>query len=101
MEVAALQFLNRASPSGRRPQISALAGSQGGTPCLSTSYAARDSEGNNVQVTLGYDRPLNCIFCTITAHDGEIVYSNLSDPNAGTRQQDVNYYRPILVAAGV
>jgi hypothetical protein len=63
--------------------------------------AARDSEGNNVQVILGYDRPLNFVFCTVTAADGEIIYSNLSDLNAGTRQQDVNYYPPIFEAAGV
>jgi sensor domain CHASE-containing protein len=62
---------------------------------------ARDSAGNNVQVILGYDRPLNFVFCTITDSEGEIVYCNLSDPAAGTRQQDVNYYRPILEKAGV
>jgi len=63
--------------------------------------ATRDSEDNNVQEILGYDRPLNFIFCTITAADGEIVYSNLPDLNVDTRQQDVNYYRPILEKAGV
>jgi hypothetical protein len=63
---------------------------------------SRNSDGNTVQVVLGYDRPLNFVFCTVNLlDDGEIIYSNLSDPNAGTRQQDVNYYRPILVAAGV
>jgi hypothetical protein len=62
---------------------------------------SRDNQGNNVQVILGYDRPLNFVFCTVTTADGDVVYSNLSDPAAGTRQQDVNYYRPILEKAGV
>jgi len=51
--------------------------------------------GNGVRVTLGYDRPLNYVFCTIE-REGEIVYSNLSDPKAGTKQHDINYYRAIL-----
>jgi len=49
----------------------------------------------DVEVRMGYDRPLDFVFCTVAVR-GEIEYSNLGDPNAGTECQDVEYYRPIL-----
>lgn len=49
----------------------------------------------STEVRLGYDRPLNYVFCYVEI-DGEIAYSNLSDDRAGTRCQDVDYYRDIL-----
>ena len=48
-----------------------------------------------VLVRIGYDRILNYVFCTIE-RGSRMLYSNLSDPKAGTEQQDVNYFRPIL-----
>ena len=49
-----------------------------------------------VAVVLGYDRPLDYVFCTVIDRAGEILYSNLSDEDAGTHQQDVSYYRNVL-----
>jgi hypothetical protein len=52
------------------------------------------SQGN-VEVRMGYDRPLDYVFCTVSIRD-EVVYSNLSDEDAGTDCQDVDYYRCVL-----
>ena len=57
-------------------------------------------EGDNAKVVLGYDRPLDYVFCTVE-RGGEVIYSNLSDKNAGTEQQDVRYYRSALDRLGV
>jgi hypothetical protein len=51
-------------------------------------------------VVLGYDRPLDYVFCTVE-RGGEVIYSNLSDADAGTEQQDVRYYRSVLDRLGV
>jgi hypothetical protein len=51
-----------------------------------------------VVVRVGYDRPLEYIFCTVLSENGEVLYSNLSDANAGTERQDIEYCRPILIA---
>jgi hypothetical protein len=51
-------------------------------------------------VTMGYDRPLNFVFCVARRGD-EVLYSNLHDENAGTHQQDVDYYRPVLASLGI
>jgi hypothetical protein len=64
-------------------------------------FNTKDSQGKSVTVTMGYDRSLNYIFCTVTADGGEVVYSNLRDKNAGTRQQSVDYFRPILENLGL
>jgi hypothetical protein len=48
---------------------------------------------------MGYDRVLDYVFCCLSmrgAEEGEIVYSNLSDPAAGCSCQDVNYFRAKL-----
>ena len=54
----------------------------------------------DVTVRLGYDRPLDFVFCTIQKAD-EVVYSNLSDPIAGTMCEDVGYYRDVLAQHGI
>ena len=54
----------------------------------------------NVTVTMGYDRPLDFIHCTVEK-DGDILYTNLDDPKAGCEQQSVDYYRPVLKKLGV
>jgi len=58
-------------------------------------------EGSPVTVTLGYDRPLNYVFCTVMGPDDEIIYSNLDDAGAGIHQQMVDYYRSILEKLGL
>jgi hypothetical protein len=65
------------------------------------TFQTRNAKGEPVTVTVGYDRPLNYVFCTVTAQDGETVYSNLHDPGAGTSQQDVRYFGPILARLGI
>lgn len=60
-------------------------------------YRTRTRDGRDVVVTLGYDRPLDYVFCTVFDGQGEIVYSNLSDEEAGTDQQDVSYFKGILL----
>jgi len=57
-------------------------------------------EDDNTRVVLGYDRPLGYVFCTVE-RGGEMIYSNLSDADAGTEQQDVRYYRSVLDRLGV
>jgi hypothetical protein len=50
----------------------------------------------NTEVRMGYDRPLDMIFCTVSIR-GEIAYTNLDDEEAGTECQDVEYYRGVLL----
>ena len=50
---------------------------------------------------MGYDRPLDYVFCTVMSEDGEVTYSNLDDDDAGTDQQDANYFRPVLKKLGL
>ena len=57
--------------------------------------------GDPVTVTLGYDRPLDYVFCLVQDPHGECLYSNLADPDAGTEQQSVDYFRPVLVGLGI
>lgn len=58
--------------------------------------------GEIVAVTLGYDRALNYVFCVVEFDcDEGYLYSNLSDPRAGTRPQDVEYFRGILTKLGI
>lgn len=54
------------------------------------------SRGRTVTVTLGYDRPLDYVFCTVMDADGDVVYSNLDDEMAGTELQDVEYFKLVL-----
>ena len=51
---------------------------------------------NGITVSLGYDRNLDYVFCTVSGSREGILYSNLGDLKAGTEQQDVNYYRSTL-----
>lgn len=60
-----------------------------------------DRKGRRVVVTMGYDRPLNYVFCTIFTEREKLIYSNLDDANAGCTMQDVEYYRPILRRFGI
>lgn len=55
-----------------------------------------NSQGKHVIVTMGYDRPLDYVFCTVLGKDGAVIYSNLGDEIAGTELQDVEYFRSIL-----
>lgn len=64
-------------------------------------------DGKKVTVTLGYDRPLDYVFCTVIQDGGgmqegeEILYSNLSDDEAGLDLQDVDYFRAVLAELGI
>ena len=64
-------------------------------------FKTNNSEGVRVNVTMGYDRPLDYVFCTVMTTGGEVIYSNLDDDHAGTDQQEVDYYRPVLKRLGV
>jgi hypothetical protein len=57
-------------------------------------------ENGDLHVRMGYDRPLNYVFCTVE-RDGEMIYSNLSDDGAGTEQQDVWYFNQVLHRLGI
>ena len=65
-------------------------------------HSTQTQDGRKVTVTLGYDRPLDYVFCTVIQERGvtdegeEIFYSNLSDDEAGTDLQDVDYFRGVL-----
>ena len=59
------------------------------------------SRGRRVTVTMGYDRPLNYVFCTVMDADGDVLYSNLDDEMAGTDLQDVDYFKPVLRQLGI
>jgi hypothetical protein len=66
-------------------------------------FRTTDRVGQPVTVTVGYDRPLDYVFCTVF-HDGEEdapFYTNLDDEYAGTRLQEVNYYRSVLESLGI
>src|SRR6266851_10254528 len=64
-------------------------------------FQSTDTKGEPLTVTLGYDRPLDYVFCTVAAENGDVVYSNLDDEDAGIDQQDVDYYRAVLQNLGV
>lgn len=61
-------------------------------------HTTRTKDGKEVTVTLGYDRPLDYVFYTViqdskeTDEAEDILYSNLSDDNAGTHLQEVDYF---------
>lgn len=59
------------------------------------------NRGQKVTVTLGYDRPLDYVFCTVLDKDNDVIYSNLDDELAGTELQDADYFRPILRELGI
>jgi hypothetical protein len=44
------------------------------------SFKSVTKDEQKVEVLMGYDRPLNYVFCVVTAESGAFVYSNLSDP---------------------
>lgn len=54
-------------------------------------------QGQPIEVTIGFDRPLGYVFMTIITDDEEqILYSNLDDDVAGIHCRDVNYFRRLL-----
>jgi len=58
--------------------------------------------GDTVLVVLGYDRPLDYVFCTVLReNDEEYMYSNLSDEQAGVDLQEVDYFRDKLFDLGI
>jgi hypothetical protein len=59
------------------------------------------ADGVEVTVTIGYYRPLDYVFLLVEDPNGEMLYSNLSDPHAGTKQRKVDYYRSILASFGI
>lgn len=61
--------------------------------------ATMDDE--DVTVTMGYDLPLNYVFCVVEGAADEPVYSNLDDDAAGITQQNVEYYRGVLSGLGI
>ncbi len=67
------------------------------------SFRFRDEDDKIVSVVLGYDRPLDYVFCTVfrEGEGGSPIYTNLADPEAGTHQRDVEYFRPILTRLGI
>jgi hypothetical protein len=65
------------------------------------NFKSVTKDDQKVEVLMGYDRPLNYVFCVVTAESGAFVYSNLSDPKAGIHCQDVEYYRTILDMLGI
>ncbi len=62
------------------------------------SIITTTESGVEVYVVIGYDRPLNFVFCTVERgkDSDDMLYSNLDDENAGTSQQDVRYYESVL-----
>ena len=59
-------------------------------------FTATTEAGDDLFVTMGYDRLLDYVFYTVFDNDGAVIYSNLGDNDAGTELQDVDYYRDIL-----
>jgi hypothetical protein len=64
-------------------------------------FEATDAEGGRLTVTMGYDRPLDYVFCTIMTDDGDVIYSNLDDDHAGISQQQAAYYRSVIRRFGL
>lgn len=62
------------------------------------------TDGKNVTVTMGYDRPLDYVFCIVMLDEvggDDALYSNLGDDDAGTHLQDVDYFRDVLGELGI
>lgn len=64
-------------------------------------FESTTEAGDTLLVIMGYDRPLDYVFCTVLDKDEEVIYSNLDDGDAGIELQDVDYFRPILQKLGV
>ena len=64
-------------------------------------FETNNAQGAPVTVTMGYDRPLVYVFCTVLDPNDKVIYSNLDDDDAGTLQQEVDYYRPVLERLGL
>jgi hypothetical protein len=60
-----------------------------------------NSAGATALVTIGYDRMLDYLHCLVEDSAHEILYSNLTDENAGTSPQDVRYYEGVLESLGI
>jgi hypothetical protein len=63
---------------------------------MSVHYFNGQREGQPVSVMMGYDRPLDCIHCTVFDRHNDVLYSNTNDPNAGRSQQSASYFRTVL-----
>lgn len=59
-------------------------------------YKTTVDGSKKVTITMGYDRPLDYLFCTVLDEDENVVYSNLDDDNAGIALQDVDYYHEVF-----
>ncbi|MBN9617604.1 MAG: hypothetical protein BGO25_10425 [Acidobacteriales bacterium 59-55] len=66
-------------------------------------FRLHDDADKTVTVVLGYDRPLDYLFCTVVREGEEDspLYSNFDDDEAGLHQQDINYFRTILSGLGI
>jgi hypothetical protein len=64
-------------------------------------YNTTTTQDVSVTVMMGYDRGLNYVFCVVEDGSNEPLYSNLSDPGAGTPQKDINYFRAVLEKLGI
>jgi hypothetical protein len=64
-------------------------------------FETTDLGGERLIVTLGYDRPLDYVFCTVMTEGGTVIYTNLDDDWAGLAQQRVGYYRSIIEGLGL
>ncbi len=68
---------------------------------MSQHHFEGTQDGKPVTVTMGYDRPLDYVFCTVVDAAGETIYCNLEDAKAGVTQQDVGHYRGVLAESRI
>ena len=64
-------------------------------------FETTTADGVEVTVIMGYDLSLDYVFLLVEDPNGEMLYSHLNDPHAGTEQRKVDYYRPILASFGI
>ena len=59
-------------------------------------FKSQSAKHSEVTVEMGYDRPLNYVYCTVHSDSDRLLYSNLDDPDAGIRMQDIQYFKKPL-----
>lgn len=64
-------------------------------------YETKNGDGKAVTVMIGYERRLDYVFCTVADANGDLLYTSISDENAGFSQQEVDYFRHVLEGLGV
>jgi hypothetical protein len=64
-------------------------------------FETTTADGVEVTVIMGYDLPLDYVFLLVEDPNGEMLYSHISDPHAGTERRKVDFYRPILASFGI